>query len=214
MKLKSCHAIFALAALCATSWMNAATKPLAAQPAAAITVGVVDDEKVSEKYDKYNAAFDALKKRGDDIEELANTRALLKDDEATGYEPLITKAAPTADELIKIAAFTKTANERRNEYRDLNGKVAKTEADTKRIKELSDLFASNNTKSDTLYKKLRLDLDGQVEAARKLYSDNVKKVVGDVAKERKFTIVVMASSTMWSVPAVEITDEVLKRLNK
>ena len=205
---------FVALAVCATSWTGMSAPRVLAQPNAAVSIGVVDDDAVSEKYVKYNETFDNLKKRGDAIEELANTRALLKDDEAASYEPLVLKAAPTADDTTKLAAFTKTAETRRAEYTSLNGKVEKNDADKVRIKELNDLFQGNGKKSDELYQKLRTALDKQVVDARKQYSDNVKKVVGDVAKERKFTLVVMASSVMWNAPTVEITDEVLKRLNK
>ena len=212
MKWNNRRAFVALA-VCAMGWTGMSAPRVVAQPAA-VSIGVVDDEAVSEKYVKYNATFDGLKKRGDDIEELANTRALLKDDEAAGYEPLVLKAAPAAEETTKLAAFTKTANERRAEYTSLNGKVEKNDADKARIKELNDLFQANGKKSDELYQKLRTALDKQVVDARKQYSDNVKKVVGEVAKERKLAVVVMASSVMWNAPTVEITDEVLKRLNK
>lgn len=213
MKRNKRHAIWALALMCATTWTTVTMPRVMAQPAATITVGIVDDELVSEKYVKYNAAFDALKTRGETIESYANTRALLKDDEAASFEPLVLKSAPTADDTTKIAAFTKTANDRRQENINLTGKVAKTEDDNKRIKETNDLFKANGTKSDALYQKLRTELDNQVVAARKQYSDNVKKVVGEVAKDRKFSVVLMASSVMWNSPAIEITQEVLKRLN-
>jgi Skp family chaperone for outer membrane proteins len=212
MKRNKRHALLALAAMCATTWMGAAPPRVMAQ-SAAVTIGVVDDEMVSEKYVKYNSAFDALKARGETIEEYANTRALLKNDEATNFEPLVLKSTLTNEDTDKIKTFTKTANDRRAEYTTLNGKVEKTADDTKRIAELNELFKSNGTKSDALYQKLRVDLDKRVTDSRKLYSDNVKKAVGDVAKDKKLTLVVMASSVMWNAPSIEITQDVLKKLN-
>lgn len=212
MKRNKRHALLALAALCATTWMSVATPRVMAQPAA-VSIGIVDDEMVSDQYVKYNAAFDDLKKQGDSIEEYANTRALLKDDEGTAFEPLVLKSAPTSEETEKIKAFTKIANDRRAEYTTLNGKVEKKADDTKRINELNELFKGNGTKSDALYQKLRADLDKRVNDSRKLYSDNVKKAVADIAKAKKLTVVVMASSVMWNAPSIEITQDVLKKLN-
>nr|AUN36515.1 hypothetical protein [uncultured bacterium] len=75
-------------------------------------------------------------------------------------------------------------------------------------------YQKNNAKvadslEDTAFQALRV----QQEATDKKYIENANAMVQKVAVDQKLTVLLRKDAIVWSTPTVDITDEVLKRLN-
>lgn len=204
-----------LAAVCAVGFgNNVTTLRASAQATAAVTIGVVDEDKLADGYTKYQDIIKSLGKRSQDIGDQLAARALLSADEGKNFEALVLQPTLTQADNDKVAAFVKTANDRNAEYIALNGKVTKVDADNARIKELRDLANNNSDAVNTLSDKLYGNLKKQQDDTDKQYTDQAKQIIIQVANEKKFTMVVRSRGVIWNVPSIDITDEVLKRLNR
>lgn len=204
-----------MAAICAVGFGSSlGTVRAQAQAAQAVTIAVVDEDKLADGFTKYQNAIKELEKRSQGISGQLTARSLLNTDEAKDFDGIVAKSTLSQAEQGKVDGYIKTSNNRNDEYINLNGKVAKTDADTARIKELRDLATANSdavgTLSDRLYAALKL----QQDETDKQYTDQAKEAIVQVAKERKFTMVVRSRGVIWNVASIDITDDVLKRLNK
>jgi len=56
-------------------------------------------------------------------------------------------------------------------------------------------------------------LDKSLSTARRTIENAVQDVVGQLVQERKYTLIIFKHQTMYNAPEMEVTQEVLKRLN-
>jgi Skp family chaperone for outer membrane proteins len=108
----------------------------------------------------------------------------------------------------------KNGLERQAEYIRINGNATRTDADKARLKQLTDMGVANISKYQTLSDKLFSSLKQQQDNITKQYIDQAQKTIGEVAAEKKLALVVRAGAVVWNAQGTDITDEVLKRLNK
>ncbi len=200
-----------LATVCAVGM--GATSPRAAR-ADAVSIAVVDEDKLADGFTKYQTAIKALSARSNSINDQLAARSLLNADEAKDFEALILKTTPTQADQGKIDGYVKTSNDRNAEYMGLVGAVTKSDADKARIKTLETLAQNNRNAVGELSDKLIANLKTQQDDTDKQFTDNAKKVIIKVANDRKFTIVVRSRGVIWNVASIDITDDVLKQLNQ
>lgn len=205
-----------LAALVFSVWCAAPSviAPRVAQAQAAVPlIGVVDEDKLAEKYTAYRAAIEALDKRAQGLDQQLAARELLSDAQGTNFDTLSAKATRTADEEKQLQDLIKTGNDVRAEYMGLLPNANRTEVQTKRVKEVEDRARANAPKlralSDTLYN----DIKKQQEETDKTFTDRANNVIGQVAADKKMLAVLRQRAVIWNAPATDITDEVVKRLN-
>jgi Skp family chaperone for outer membrane proteins len=181
--------------------------------AAAPLIGIVDEDKLAEKYTAYRTAIEALDKRAQGLDEQLAARELLSDAQGTNFDTLSAKATRNADEEKQLQALVKAGNDVRAEYMGLLPKGTRTEAETKRVKEIEDRARANAPKlralSDTLYN----DIKKQQEDTDKTFTDKANNVIGQVAADKKMVAVLRQRAVVWNAPATDITEEVIKRLN-
>lgn len=179
-----------------------------------VKIGVLDETKLSENYTKYQDAMKVIDKKAQDLDEQLKARDLLNADEGTKFDTLITKKDRTADEQTQLDALIKSGQDRRAELLALSGKATRTDDETKRITELQTSLKSNSDAVQKLQDALLKSLLDEKHSTETEYTDLANKTVVDVAKDKKLSIVLSKNAAVWSAPNVDITDDVIKKLNK
>ncbi len=149
--------------------------------------------------------------------ELRQTNELLSNTEVDELAALKAKDKPTEADKKRIADIEATSMAREKELQDLRQKTTPTDAEKTRLAALQDQIKQTDTElkaaakqADTDWQKKRYELSKQV-------MDDVQAQVAAVAKAKGITMVFnkSAGETILVVfSANDITDEVLKRLNK
>jgi outer membrane protein len=107
---------------------------------------------------------------------------------------------------------TKKQDDLESEQKRIEGKrnVLSKEAFEKETKafekKIDDLKTFVDKKQNSL-KKASMDSMGKV-------NDKIKDIIADIAKEKDFEVIIPSSQTLYYKDALDISDEVLKRLNK
>jgi len=195
-------------ALCGMVWMMPSAQAQVAN------VGVVDEAKLGLEYKKYKEAMDANEKRADDVEGKLAARELLTDTEGKQFDDLIRKAAPSPAETTSLTTLVTSGTNRRAEYLGLVGKATRTDAETARMKALEADATRNAPALQKVMDDIFNDLKKQRAEIEQQHLDKASKVIEQVAGDKKLTIVISKRSVIWNAAALDITDEVLSRLNK
>lgn len=178
-----------------------------------VAIGVVDEDKLADGYKKYKDAVDAIDKRAQSLDSQIPAREYLSDEEGKQFDALIVKAAPTPAETAQLDALIKSGMDKRASFMGLIGKSNRTPEETTQMKAMQDQAARNapalRTTSDALLAAIRQQQDD----TDKQYTDRANSVIAQVAGDRKFSMVVRKKALVWSLPTIDITDDVLKRLN-
>lgn len=128
------------------------------------------------------------------------------------------KAAKNAQEQIK-----KKRDTYQNEIAKQEEQIRKDDADLAKQRSLlsQDAFESKQSEFKSKFMKFQSDVQkkraSMDDALTKALSEiNVAtvKVIGELSKERGFNIVLPTSQILYSEPSMDVTDEVLKRLDK
>lgn len=192
------------------------TTPVAIPPG--VVVGVVDEDILARGYKEYASAVDALDALAGDLDGKIAAREFLSGPEATEFDALINKLAagtpalnPT--EKSRLDELVKSGLDKRAEYTMLIGKAVRSEEDAKRMKVLSDVMAANQPSVRTLSGELVRTMRDRNNALEKQYTDSANSVIGQVAAEKKLVVIMRKGALIWWASAIDITDDVLKRLN-
>lgn len=181
--------------------------------AQAVSMGVVDEDKLAEGYKKYKTAIEVIDKRAQDLDGQIPAREYLSDAEGKQFDTLIVKTSPTAKENTDLQGIIKIGLDKRAVFMGLIGKSNRTAEETVQMKALQDQAARNTPAlrgtSDALLAAIRT----QQDETDKLYTDRANSVIAQVAGDKKFALVVRKKALVWSLPTIDITEEVLKRLN-
>ena len=184
-----------------------------AQAGAAMAIGVLDEDKLADGYTAYKNATDALDKRTSTLDSNIPAREYLSDVEGKAFDTLIVFPNPTAAQSAQLQALIKVGLDKRATFMGLIGKASKTPKDLTDIKALQEQSAKNQPLLRALSESLLASIRQQVDDTDKLYTDRANATVAAVAGEKKFSFVVRKKALVWSAPAIDITDEVIKRLN-
>ncbi len=184
-----------------------------ARAADAPTIGILDEVKLGDGYTKYRTAVDELSQRAQKLEEQLRARAVLNETEGKRFDELFTKPEPTPAETAELDVIIKTGAERGKTYLDLSGKAARTADDDKLIKEVETNKKTNELILAKLEDSMFQDLQLRERATDKQYISLANIEVQKVAADKKLSAVLRKDAVAWFSPAVDITDEVLKRLN-
>jgi Skp family chaperone for outer membrane proteins len=184
-----------------------------ARAADAPTIGILDEVKLGDGYTKYRTAVDELNQRAKKLEEQLRARAVLNETEGKRFDELFNKPEPAPAETAELEALIKTGVERGKNYIDLSGKASRTPDEDKLIKEVE----TNKKASEPVLSKLEdsmfQDLQVRERTTDKKYIELANIEVQKVAADKKLAAVLRKDAVAWFSPSVDITDEVLKRLN-
>ena len=206
--------LFVLGALLgAGALISPVLSPVHAQNAPVATVGVVDEDKLADGYEKYKAAVDALDKRAQELDQKMPAREFLSEEEGKNFDAIVAKDKLTPAETTQLAGLVKSGMDKRAEYMSLIGKVNRTDADNNRMKTLQDTMSKNSGALREISEKLLAAIRALQDATDKEYIDRADSVVAQVAGDKKLLMVVRKRAILWSAGSVDITNDVLKRLN-
>ena len=206
--------LWAVVAMSALSFAPQVIAPPSANAQAAALVGVVDEDKLAEKYTAYRSAIEAIDKRAQALDTQLAARELLSDTQGTSFDTLIVSPTRTPAQETQLQTLIKAGQDLRAEYTGLIAKAARTPAEETRIKTLVGLASTNATKmrslSDTLYNNIKK----AQEETDKTFTDRANSVIGQVASDKKLLMVMRQRAIIWNAPSTDITEEVVARLNK
>jgi Skp family chaperone for outer membrane proteins len=205
------HFLTALGA-CALALGLAAGAPQA-RAADAPNIGILDEVKLGDNYTKYRTAVDELNQRAKKLEEQLRARAVLNETEGKRFDELFSKPEPTEKETAELDTLIKTGVERGRTYLDLTGKAERTPDEDKLIKDVEANKKANALTLAKLEDSMFQELQTRERATDKQYIELANIEVQKVAADKKLVAVLRKDAVAWFSPSVDITDEVLKRLN-
>ena len=196
---------------CAVAFVPAA--PVAHAQALPATVGVVDEDKLADSYKAYQTAIADVDKRAQGLDAKIPAREYLNETEGKAFDSVIVLPAPSPAQQTQLDGLVKTGNDRKAEFLGLIGKSNRTPADNTRLKELQDMATKNGPDLQRLSQNLLEAIRKQQDDVDKSYTDKANSVVQQVAIEKKLVAVLRKKALVWSADNIDITQDVLKRLN-
>ena len=175
---------------------------------------MVDEDKLSAGFKRYAAAVAAIDKRAQDLDAKIPAREFLSGDEGKNYDALIVNTSLSAPQSTQLDTLVKTGIGRKKEYVDLVGKAVRTEQETKRMQILQGYATQNGPQLRQLSDQLLQSVRAQQDATDKQFTDQAISAVAQVAQSRGFLLIVRKQAVFYSADAVDVTTEVLNRLNK
>lgn len=198
---------------CAMAFGLALTAP-AVHAADPITVGVLDEIKLGDGYTKYRNAVDELNQRAKKMEEQLRSREVLNAEEGAKFDEYMSKATLNEEETKAFEDLIKLGLERRKQYIELQGKVERSEEENQLLKDVEANRKSNEAVLNRLEDGMFKDLQARERATDQEYIDKANLEVQKVAADKKLLVVLRKDAVAWVSPSVDITEEVLKRLNR
>lgn len=181
--------------------------------AQAVTIGVVDEEKLGKSYKKYTDAVAEIEKRAQGLDDKLAARPWLNADESKKFDELVVKPALTPGEQGDMDKLVKSGQGRETDYKGLIGKVTKTEDDNKKIKDYETMLEGNQAGLKRLQDDLYARMKKEQEDTDSNFTKQANNVIKNVAEEKKLALVVRKVAVVWSADSIDITDEVIKKLN-
>jgi Skp family chaperone for outer membrane proteins len=195
-------------------FMTACTFTNLSTARAQLAIGIIDEDKLAEGYSKYKQAVEALDGRAKALDEQLNSRELLNVTEGKRFDDIIAKDAPSDAEKKELQTLVDTGSGRRAEYVSLLGKATRSDADTARMKELANQSSSNGDAIRAIQDKLYDQIKRLQEKIDSDHTERANQVIQQVAADRKLTLVWRKRAVLWNASSIDLTGEVLSRLNK
>jgi Skp family chaperone for outer membrane proteins len=176
--------------------------------------GVVDEDKLADSYTKYRDAVAKIDKRAQDLDSQLVGREMLAGADGQRFDTLILKDNRTEAENKELDALVKKGTDLRAELIGLMGTPTRSEAQTKRMTELQNIAKANQDALKRISDQLYENVKKLQEKTDKDYTEQANNVIAQIASEKKLLLVVRKRAVIWNADSIDITDEVLKRLNK
>ena len=204
-----------LGVLAALSLFSAVSvvRPTVAQ-AQTMQIGVVDEDKLADGFKKYSLAVAAIDKRAQDLDSKIPAREYLSDVEGKTFDTLIVKPSLVPTEAGQLDVLVKSGTARRAEYLSLIGTAMRDATQVKRMQVLQGYSTQNSAQLQQLSNQLLQLVRTQQDETDKQYTNQANDVVAQVAKDKKMLMIVRKKALIYSADAVDVTNEVLSRLNK
>ncbi|MDQ3815790.1 MAG: OmpH family outer membrane protein [Armatimonadota bacterium] len=177
------------------------------------SIGVIDEDKLADGYTAYKKALSDINARAQSLDKQLAARELLSETEGKRFDELIVKNNRPVAEEQELTNLVKTGTDRLAKYRELISKPRSPAEETewKNMLEMAKNAADPLRRvSDTLYGKVKEEQD----KTEKTYTDKANKVIEQIANDKKLSLVMRKLAVIWSSPTIDITEEVLSRLNK
>ncbi len=183
-------------------------------PQARFEIGYLDLQRIAEEYEEAKKGQAELSQMEEQfrkqIEELEAQR-FLEDAERQELARLKAIPKPTEEQKKRIEELLKASRDRANVLRALQQNTNMAPQERQLLEKYSSLSRKMDNEIQLLTDRLEEQLRTRGEELSRKLTENVKKVVEVVAKERGITAVV--DKQVIITGGVDLTDEVLKRLN-
>lgn len=177
-------------------------------------IGIIDEDKLAQNYKRYKEALVRLDREAQEMDAKLQARGLLDAESAKRFDTLILKEGRSAAESTELDTLSKKGDALWAEQIGLGGKVDRSEADNKRLEALNGAAQINGGALQSLSDKLFESYKARQTKIDDENTDRANKVIQQVADDRKLALVWRKRAIIWNAPALDITDEVLSRLNK
>ncbi|BCM93219.1 hypothetical protein IAD21_05107 [Abditibacteriota bacterium] len=196
--------------------LSSTTLPLrpAQAQAQTIQIGVVDEDKLADGFKKYADAVAAIDKRAQDLDSKIPAREFLTLDESKTFDDAIIKSVSATAPNPALDNLVKQGLDRRAEYQGLIGKAVRSDAENSRMTVLQGYATQNRAALSQLSDQLLQLVRQQQDDTDKKFTDQANSVVAQVATDKKLLMIVRKKALIYSSDAVDVTAEVLNRLNK
>ena len=215
MKSRISHNLFVLGAA-TLALASLAARPAHAAPSAGVPVfASVDINKIqsqSTKKAKYDADLHALADRLDYAFKQQAASIMLTPEDQNELGTLLAKANPTEGDRTRIAALQTQAANAAKQYTDLQQKQNPTPADTSQIATLASQYKAGQDALQKISDQYQNQLKTLNEKDATEFTVDVKEAIAAVAKQQGITVVFDSSVAVYT--SNDITDEVVKRINK
>lgn len=177
-------------------------------------VGVVDEDKLADGYKKYKDIVDQIDKRAQKMDQQIPAREFLNDDEGKNFDTLMMKNPISDADQKTLDALVKTGMDRRTSFMSIIAKPNRSDAEAANMKSMQDQMTKNGPAVRALSEGLLAAIRKQQDDTDAEYTGRANQVVAQVATEKKLALVVRKRAVVWSSDAIDITADVLARLNK
>lgn len=177
-------------------------------------IGIIDEDRLAQGYTRYREALVNLDKQAQEMDAKLQARELMDSQSAKRFDFLILKEGRSAAEETELDTLSKKGNALRAEQLGLIGKVDRSDADTKRLEQLNGAAQVNSGALQSLSDKLFESYKARQTKIDDENTDRANKVIEQVAGDKKLALVWRKRAVIWNAPALDITGEVLSRLNK
>ena len=197
--------------------LTAAVRPAAAAPAAAgtLVIGSVDIAKLqtgSTRKAKYDADARALAERLDTAFKTQAQNLMLSLADQNQLGTLLNLPRPTDADRAQITALETKAAANAQQLVDLQQKKDPTPQDTAKLGALSDMNAAGQRIVQEVGAGYQAQLKKLSDDDSAAFTAAVKEAINAVARERGLTVVFTSDIAVYTTN--DITDEVIKRINK
>ncbi len=194
----------------------ATSRPVQAAPSGGMPLfGSVDLSKLqaqSTKSTKYNADLHALQERLDySFKQQAASLMLSASDQAE-LGTSLSKTSPTDTDRARVADLQAKSIAAAKEYTDLQQKPNPTPADTSRLATLAGEYSANQASLQKIGDQYQVQIKALSDKDTADFTQDVKAAIMAVAKQQGLTVVFDSSVAIYT--SNDITDEVVKRINK
>jgi len=177
-------------------------------------IGIIDEDKLAQGYTRYREALVKLDKQAQEMDAKLQARQLLDSESAKRFDFLILKDGRSQAEENELNLLSKKGTGLVAEQLGLIGKVDRSDADNKRLEQLNGAAQINSGALQSLSDKLFESYKTRQTKIDDENTDKANKVIEQVAGDKKLALVWRKRAIIWNAPALDITDEVLGRLNK
>lgn len=177
-------------------------------------IGIIDEDKLAQNYRRYKEALVRLDKEAQETDTNLQVRELLDTESARRFDILILKDGRSQAESKELDALSKKGSALYVERLGLIGKVDRSDADNKRLEALNGAAQLNSGALQSLSDKLFESYKVRQTKIDDENTDRANTVIQQVAGDRKLALVWRKRAVIWNAAALDITDEVLGRLNK
>lgn len=215
MKLRITHRLIVLGAA-ALALIPLAPRPAPAAPPAGVPVfASVDINKIqsqSTKKAKYDTDLHALADRLDNAFKQQAASIMLSSEDQNDLGTLLAKANTTEADRNRITALQTQAANAAKQLTDLQQRQNPTPADTTQLAALTSQYKVGQDALQKISDQYQGQLKTLNEKDAAEFTQGVKEAISAVAKQQGITVVFDSSVAVYT--SNDITDEVVKRINK
>lgn len=178
--------------------------------------GVIDQEVLQSRYKQYQVENAEFQRFVAQRKAALQVRQLLTEEEWKELDELEAKS-PTelsAKEKKRLEELRKLSTQRGQELRKLWAVPNPSDEQKKRRQELENILRANRRRLDALRAALTKEITEKQKALEEKLRQQVRDVVIQVAAKYQLNIVFEKKAAIWVDNALDITEEVLKKLNE
>lgn len=215
MRIQSKGMLFVGFAACVVALLHVTALSLKAAPGKQSEMVVVDIEHLEQSYEAFKVENANFQRFQEERARQVAVRELLTSIEWDELGELEKKGKNIkSDEEKRLKDLLALTEARNKAIRELRSKPDMTDKDKEELKRLLEIPRANQYRLADLGEKLSAEVNGERGRLRDKLQKHVMDVYEKMSKDRGFSVVFDKGQVQWAAPAVDITKDVLDRLNR